>query len=140
MSTLKDPRRTKSINNSLNSSFIEEGKHVDRDQSNKNEDALVTMMDEKFSPISQAKISETDTISMMTSKFMKRTIGLDNPGFYCYLNSAVQCVLSIPSIVDYFLSLQNPPDPFSQPYCSSIYQLIYGISRSKNSVFRLSSL
>ena len=131
----KNSRKTKSIcYNSMNLSFRGE------ESNSPHEEILITVMDEKFSSDSIEKCSETDTISILTSKFMKKKIGLDNPGLYCYLNSAIQCILSISSIIDYFLTLSNAPDVNSQPYCHSIYQLINDILLSNNNTFHPSLL
>lgn len=101
---------------------------------------LVTLMDEKFCKTTEPKNSETDTIPELSLKFYKKRFGFENPAFYCYLNSVLQCFFSIPDTINHFLSLVQSPDPKSQPWTYQIFSLIYAALKSENKIIRPLSL
>ena len=101
---------------------------------------LVTLMDEKFCKTSEPKNSETDTIPELSLKFYKKRFGFENPAFYCYLNSVLQCFFSIPDTLNHFLSLAQSPDPKSQPWSYQIFSLVQAALQSENKIIRPVSL
>ena len=121
-------KKSNSIN--VNKNLLTVGNPVKESQE------LVTLMDEKVMPFSDTKRFDGDTDSSLFSKIKKKTIGFENPGYFCYLNSAIQCFLSIPNIIIYFLSLNEPPNSIKQPYCHKVYDLISCISQSERESLR----
>jgi uncharacterized UBP type Zn finger protein len=93
---------------------------------------LITIMDQKILPGYETKLSDTETFPIHAP--IKITSGLENPGFLCYLNCAVQCLLSIPEFVSYFMKLG--PDSTLKPYTSSVYNLIRTVNQLKPKVLR----
>lgn len=132
-------RRTKSNNNQQLKSFsmntIESNIEADQQKYE-----VVTLMDENISPQSEFKLSETDTIPAMSVRIMKRKFGLENPGFFCYLNAVIQCLLTIQPIVNHFVTLQTQPHPRKQPYTSHIFSLICKISQDDKRILRPTDL
>ena len=100
------------------------------------ENELVTLMDENFCKTTEPKNSETDTITELSLKFYKKKFGFENPAFYCYLNSVLQCFFSIPDTVNHFLSLIQSPDPKSQPWSFQLYSFIYSALKSESKTIR----
>ena len=64
-------------------------------------------------------------------------IGLINPSVYCYMNTAFQCLLSIPELSYHFSSSNYSSPKKNHPICDSFKDLIisYSSSKSKNSIY-----
>ena len=64
-------------------------------------------------------------------------IGLINPSVYCYMNTAFQCLLSIPELSYHFSSSNYSSTKKNHPICDSFKDLIisYSSSKSKNSIY-----
>lgn len=103
---------------------------------NENSDELVTLMDENFCKDLNRKNSETETLPELCLKFGKQKIGFENPAFFCYLNSTLQCLLSIPEIINFFLSLTNPPDPKTHCFTYQLYSIVYAVLNEKSKTIR----
>lgn len=128
--SLSNIKRTKSRNHSVINERIDSLINSD----NEGSEELITLMDENFCKCLEQKNSETETLPEQCLKFMKKQIGLENPAFFCYLNCALQCFLSIPEIINFFFSLKN--DPKSQRFTHQVYSIVYAMLSNDQKVIR----
>lgn len=129
LSNIKRPKsRNLSASNSRNNSLI--------NSDNEGSEELVTLMDENFCKTLEKKNSETETLPEQCLKFMKKQIGLENPAFFCYLNCVLQCFLSIPEVISFFVSLRKSPDPKSQRLTHQVYSIVYAMLSNDQKVIR----
>ena len=71
-------------------------------------------------------------------KLILSPIGLINPSVYCYMNTAFQCLLSIPELTYHFShSIYSQNNTKNHPICDSFKDLIisYSSNKSKNSIY-----
>ena len=127
-SSLSKVKRPKSRNLSISVEL--------KDLENEESDELVTLMDENFCKTLNQKNSETETLPELCLKFGKQRIGFENPAFFCYLNSTLQCLLSIPEIINFFLSLTSPPDPKLHCFTYHVYSIVYAVLNEKSKTIR----
>lgn len=82
---------------------------------------VITLMDECIQPSqvdSNSSAGEIYSLQVIhplaynAPTLRRGKVGLENPGFFCYLNSGLQCLLSINSFRDYFFQIEFNSNKF----------------------------
>ncbi|CAG9329694.1 unnamed protein product [Blepharisma stoltei] len=76
---------------------------------------VVTLMDESIEPShpdtivstgENSGLQHTNSLDCNAPTLRNGKVGLENPGFFCYMNSALQCLMSITPFRDFFYQLE----------------------------------
>jgi len=85
----------------------------------------VTLMDEAMfsdqESINKCSTKTSEHCSSGNNQFVKKKgkVGLENPGFFCYMNSGLQCILSAEGLQQFFIENQFPSGKFPVSFLAS---------------------
>ncbi|CAG9333084.1 unnamed protein product [Blepharisma stoltei] len=104
---------------------------------------VVTLMDENIEASHSDTISSTGENSSLhighphafnAPTLRRGKVGLENPGFFCYMNAGMQCLMSIVPFRDYFYQIEFSTNKFV--YAELVSELTKSIFRLNKGVVR----